>query len=126
MRSVTAHIYKVTLIQYTVGVLLTVCNLIPTKLDYLPLPEKTYAINFNYKLCDKCKTHTDAVRNPGVLLDPKFFLPSPWELYISSLLKLWDSYVSLTYSFSTTDYYRYTTPFLDPCQYIPHLLGITL
>ena len=38
--SVTAHTYKVTLIQYKVGVLLTVWNLIPTKLDYLHLQEK--------------------------------------------------------------------------------------
>jgi len=82
------------------------------KTRLLTFTRKTWAINFNYILCDKCETHTDAVRNLGVLLDSKYFVPSPT--------------VSLTYSFSAIDYYCYTMPYLDPSQYIPRLFGITL
>jgi acetyl-CoA carboxylase beta subunit len=89
------------------GVLLTVRNLILKK-QTCYVYKKTYAIKINYKLCDKCKTHTNTVKNLRVLLDSKSFLPSPFELRVFSVLKIWDSYVSLTYSCSTIDYYCYS------------------
>jgi hypothetical protein len=53
-------------------VLLTVWNLLPTRLESSLLKAKA-AVNYNYNLWDKCIIRTESIKAIGVLLDPKGF-----------------------------------------------------
>jgi hypothetical protein len=43
------------------------------KTRVITFTRKTNAINYNYKLCDKCITRTDSIKDLGILLNSKLF-----------------------------------------------------
>jgi hypothetical protein len=69
-RNLREWFYTPKIIPFAVDVPLTILNLKLTKLVII-FTRKNNAISNKYNLCDKCITHIDSVRNPGVLLDPK-------------------------------------------------------
>jgi len=53
----------------------------PMNVRVIIFTRKNNSISNKYNLCDKCITRIDSVRNPGVLLDPKYFFTTVTTTY---------------------------------------------
>jgi hypothetical protein len=73
------------------------------KSKVITFTRRTSPIHYNYKLCDKCITRTDSVKDLGILLNSELLFHHHVDYIFFQSLKMLGLIRSSTYSFSTID-----------------------